>query len=146
MIAYVTICIRNKIPIFSKHNNIFIGEEETDPMKENAVIKFLTYTIVVLVICLVISIVYEQKENNIVNQTQTIVLGENNTPEYIDINNCSKEEFMSIEGVGELKANEFITKRTELGKFESIYDIKEHNILGEKVFNSIKDKLTIGGI
>lgn len=114
-------------------------------MKENIIIKWLTYAIVVLVISLIVSIVYEQSENNIVTQNQTIVMGEKIPLKLIDINNCTKEEFMSIDGVGESKANKFIAIRDELGEFKNIYDIKKHDIVGEKVFNDIKDELMIGG-
>lgn len=114
-------------------------------MEENSINKWLRYAIVVLVVLLIVSIVYEQSDNNIVTQTQTIVIGEKEPSKLIDINNCTKEEFMSIPGVGESKANEFIAARSEVGRFESIYDIKEYDIVGEKVFNDIKDKLTIGG-
>ena len=60
-------------------------------MKENKIIKWLTYAIVILVVLLVISIVYEQSGNNIITQTQTVIIGENIPSNLIDINNCTKE-------------------------------------------------------
>lgn len=60
----------------------------------------------------------------------------------ININTASKEELMSLQGIGEAKANDIIKYREENGKFNSIDDIKKVTGIGDNLFASIKENIT----
>ncbi len=62
----------------------------------------------------------------------------------ININTAGKEELISLNGIGEVKASAIIRYRKENGLFESIEDIKNVNGIGEATFQKIKDKITAG--
>ena len=60
----------------------------------------------------------------------------------VNINTASKEELMSITGIGESKANSIIEYRKE-NKFNSIEDIKNVSGIGDKFFEQIKNYITV---
>lgn len=61
----------------------------------------------------------------------------------VNLNLATKEELMSLPGIGEAKANSIITYREEHGNFQSIEDIKNISGIKEGVFNSISDYITV---
>ncbi len=61
----------------------------------------------------------------------------------ISINTASKEELMTLAGVGESKAIAIIKYREENGLFKSIEDIKNVTGIGDKMFEKIKDSITL---
>ena len=77
----------------------------------------------------------KQKEN--VSETQK---DDNNL---ININTASKEELLTITGIGESKADSIINYRKENGSFEKIEDIKNVSGIGESLFEKIKDYITV---
>ena len=68
---------------------------------------------------------------------------ENEEDELISINTATKEELMTLPGVGESKANTIIAYREEHGAFKEIEDIMNVSGIGESAFEKIKDKITI---
>ena len=67
---------------------------------------------------------------------------DNNTiDKKISINTASKEELMTLPGIGESKAVAIIEYRNEK-KFETIEEIKEVSGIGEALFEKIKDLIT----
>ncbi len=60
----------------------------------------------------------------------------------ISINKASKEELMTLSGIGEAKAKDIISYR-ESQPFESIEDIMNVKGIGESVFAKIKDQIII---
>lgn len=60
----------------------------------------------------------------------------------ININTASKEELISLEGIGEAKAKLIIDYR-EKKPFENIEDIKNVKGIGEALFEKIKDRITV---
>lgn len=62
--------------------------------------------------------------------------------ELININTASKEELMTVGGIGESKATSIIAYR-ESTKFNSIEEIKNVSGIGEALFSKIKDYITI---
>lgn len=61
----------------------------------------------------------------------------------ISINEATKEELMTLPGIGESKADSIIKYRNENGKFETIEDITKVTGIGENLFAQIKENITI---
>ena len=63
--------------------------------------------------------------------------------EKININTASKETLMTLSKIGESKANSIIEYREKNGEFKAIEDIKKVSGIGDSLFESIKDYITI---
>ena len=61
----------------------------------------------------------------------------------ININTATKEELMTLTGIGESKAKDIITYREKNGSFKSIEEIKNVSGIGENVYASIKENITV---
>jgi len=61
----------------------------------------------------------------------------------ISINTASKEELMTLSGIGEAKALAIISYRETNGYFKSIEDIMNVSGIGESLYNKIKDSITV---
>ena len=61
----------------------------------------------------------------------------------ININLASVEELLNIKGLGEKKASSIIKYREEHGNYESIENIKKVDGIGDKLFESIKEFITV---
>jgi competence protein ComEA len=61
----------------------------------------------------------------------------------ININLCSVEELITLPGIGETKAQAIIDYREKNGAFEVIEDILLVHGIGESIFETIKDKITV---
>lgn len=61
----------------------------------------------------------------------------------VNINTATKEELMSIKGIGEAKADAIIEYR-KINKFNSIEDIKNVKGIGDSTFDKIKGELSTG--
>ena len=61
----------------------------------------------------------------------------------ISINNATKEELMTLSGIGEAKANNIINYRNENGLFKSIEDIKNVTGISDKIFEKIKSNIKL---
>ena len=62
----------------------------------------------------------------------------------VNINTASMEELRILSGIGEGRAAEIIKYREENKKFAQIEDIMQVSGIGEKTFEEIKDKITVG--
>jgi len=60
----------------------------------------------------------------------------------VNINTASKDELMTLSGIGEVKAQAIIDYRTKNGPFKDIHDIVNVSGIGEKTFENIKDSIT----
>lgn len=65
------------------------------------------------------------------------------TQEKININLCTKEELLTIKGLGEVKAQAIIDYRELNGLFTSIESIMKVSGIGTSTFEKIKDYITI---
>lgn len=63
--------------------------------------------------------------------------------ELININTATKEELLTISGIGESKADAIINYRKETGEFKTIEDIKNVSGIGDSLFEKIKDYITV---
>ena len=61
----------------------------------------------------------------------------------VNINTASKEELMTLAGIGESKASSIIEYREQHGSFSSIEDIMNIRGIKEGVFEKIKDQITV---
>ncbi|MBE6010596.1 MAG: hypothetical protein E7236_08045 [Lachnospiraceae bacterium] len=61
----------------------------------------------------------------------------------ININTASKELLMSLNGIGETKAESILSYREQNGPFDSLEDLMQVDGIGQGTFSKIKDKITI---
>lgn len=61
----------------------------------------------------------------------------------INLNTATREELMTLSGVGESKADAIIRYRDECGPFERIEDIMNIRGIKDGLFNKIKDKIKV---
>ena len=61
----------------------------------------------------------------------------------VSLNNSSKEELMTLTGIGEKKALDIIEYREKNNGFKNIEDIKNIKGIGDSIFDKIKDRLTL---
>ena len=84
--------------------------------------------------------------NDVVEENNNIINEEINNKEnsnIININNASLSELMNLPGIGEAKANSIIEYREKNGLFNEVEDIKNVSGISEKIFESIKEYITI---
>jgi competence protein ComEA len=62
----------------------------------------------------------------------------------ININTASKEQLVTLPGIGDAKADSIIAYRTEHGAFSTIEEIMEIPGIKEAVFSKIKDFISVG--
>lgn len=61
----------------------------------------------------------------------------------ISINSATKEELMTLSGIGESKAESIIKYREENGGFKNLEDIKNVSGIGESAYSKIKDYIKL---
>lgn len=61
----------------------------------------------------------------------------------ISLNAATKDELMTLSGIGDAKAQDIIDYRTSNGEFKSIEDIKNITGIGDSIFDKIKDYITL---
>lgn len=88
----------------------------------------------------------EQKDSN--SLKNDACMSSSNTEQALDntkisLNNATKEELMTLSGIGESKADDIIKYREENGEFKNIEDIKNIKGIGDAIFDKIKDRLTL---
>lgn len=71
---------------------------------------------------------------------------ENNTDtkkDLVNINTATKEQLLSISGIGTSKAESIIAYREEHGSFKTIEDIKNVSGIGDSLYEKIKNNITV---
>ena len=66
-----------------------------------------------------------------------------NTSTKVSLNKGTLEEFMTLSGIGESKAQAIIEYRNKNGEFKNIEEIKNVTGIGESIYEKIKDNLTL---
>lgn len=61
----------------------------------------------------------------------------------VNLNTATKDELMTLSGVGESKADSIISYREDKGKFKKIEEIMEISGIKEGLFQKIKDDITV---
>lgn len=84
----------------------------------------------------------EEKSQTLDNSIKedTTETDDNNT--LINLNNASKEQLLTLTGIGESKADQIIEYRNS-NKFNTIEDIKNIKGIGDSLFEKIKDSITV---
>ena len=96
------------------------------------------------------SITYEIEETEKVESSQTSEKTKAKQSEVTDaavsnkvnINTATKEELMSLQGIGDVLSDRIIEYRKS-AKFNSIDDIRRVKGIGEKTFENLKDSITV---
>ena len=86
------------------------------------------------------------KDKEIIEEKNKEIIQSNNeesTSTLISINKATKDQLMSLPGIGESKAISIIKYREEQGLFNSIEDIKNVSGIGDSLFDKIKDYITV---
>lgn len=89
------------------------------------------------------------EENNNIEDKENVIIDQNNNTDVnkneqklININNATKEELMTLNGIGESKANSIIEYRKQT-YFQKIEDIKNVSGIGDSAFEKIKEYITV---
>ena len=61
----------------------------------------------------------------------------------ININTANIEEWVSLQGIGEKKAESIVEHREKIGSFATIDDLKTVKGVGDKIFNKIKHLIVV---
>lgn len=61
----------------------------------------------------------------------------------VNINTASKETLLTLDGIGESKADKIIEYRNTIGNFKTIDEIKNVSGIGNSVYDKIKDHITV---
>lgn len=61
----------------------------------------------------------------------------------VNLNTATKEELMTLRGIGEAKAEDILQYRSTHGPFEKIEDIKQISGIKDAAFEKIKDSITV---
>lgn len=75
--------------------------------------------------------------------TEKPVVEEPNSPTIISLNTATKDQLMTLSGIGEAKATSIIEYRTTNGSFKNIEEIMNVSGIGEAIFAKIKTFITI---
>ena len=84
----------------------------------------------------------QKDENSLINNA-CIEVGKIKNLQKVSLNTATKEELMTLKGIGEAKANDIISFREKNGPFENIEDILKIGGIGEGLFAEIKENLTV---
>ena len=79
-----------------------------------------------------------------VEQTPDIVGAPRDSDGRININTASRNELMDLSGIGETLAGRIIDHRNQHGYFSRIEDLMNVSGIGERRFEAIKDRITVG--
>jgi competence protein ComEA len=64
-------------------------------------------------------------------------------PEQLNINQATIEQLCELDGIDTVKASAIVEYRDAHGPFASIEDIKHVKGIGDKIFENIKDHITV---
>ena len=80
-------------------------------------------------------------ENNACIENNEVTNNQGNNK--VSLNTATKEELMTLSGIGEAKAESIIKYRDDHGGFTDINELKDINGIGDSIFDKIKDNITL---
>jgi competence protein ComEA len=95
--------------------------------------------------CIVIGSKDKVSANNIAQSSKDISVSSvvSDTGALVNLNTASKEELDKIPGIGTVTAEKIIEYREKNNGFKTIDDIKKVDRIGDKLFEKIKDKISV---
>lgn len=78
-----------------------------------------------------------------IEEQQTIIQSDNTADGKVNINTASRDELMTLPGIGESKADAIIAYRQENGNFSSPEEIKNISGIKEGVYSKIADSIKV---
>ena len=81
-------------------------------------------------------------DENLSNQVSPQAL-DNSSSTLVNINSATKDQLMTLPGIGESRAVDIIAYRTTNNKFETIEDIKKVSGIKDAAFSKIKDLIVV---
>lgn len=75
-------------------------------------------------------------------QVQTVTSSSSFTG-VVNINTCTEEELLAVEGIGEKRAALIVAYRNEIGGYTSVDQIKNIKGIGDGIYNDIAPYLTV---
>ncbi|MGX7390866.1 helix-hairpin-helix domain-containing protein [Dolosigranulum pigrum] len=91
---------------------------------------------------MVIYVPHEDDDSGLPENTTTGV-GEASGATVININTASEQELMTLNGIGQAKAQQIIQYREENGLFDTPEDLMNVSGIGEKSFETLKDSIKV---
>lgn len=86
----------------------------------------------------------EQIENDLREEAQGMETGgETSSDGRVDINRAGKEELMTLNGVGETRAQAILAYRESHGKFSSVEELMQVEGIKEKTYEKLKEQIRI---
>jgi len=85
----------------------------------------------------------KDEEGTINNDNETSDNKDSDSSEKININKASVEQLMTLSKIGESKAKAIIEYRETVGLFKTIEDLKNVSGIGDKLFETLKDYITV---
>jgi competence protein ComEA len=86
---------------------------------------------------------YSPLEDNSGGYTSSTGTAESDSGGRVNLNTATRQELMTLSGIGGSKADAIISYRNEQGLFTDIEDIKKVSGIGDSTYNNIKDSITV---
>lgn len=83
------------------------------------------------------------EENNTITEDEATRSSSVGNNDKVNINTADSTELQTLTGIGESRAQAIIDYREENGRFKSIEEIKNISGIGDKMFEKIKEHITI---
>lgn len=111
--VYIDTCLKEESSVIESNNNITAEEKTTNNKTESSA---------------------KNEESNSTTDTET---------KLISLNTATKDELMTLSGIGESKAEKIIAYREENNGFKSIEELKNVSGIGDSIFEKIKSNITV---
>jgi len=91
------------------------------------------------------SSIIETEDNNkdVSNENDASLENDEIAKVLININSATKEQLLTLNGIGDAKAQSIIEYRTTNGNFQTIEDIKKVSGISDSIYEKIKDDITV---
>lgn len=90
------------------------------------------------------SYTYNTESNHITSDSNDLSSNVGSSVSYpLNLNTCTAEELMSIDGIGEKKASDIIEYRDYLGGYTSVEQIKNIKGIGDSIYEKLSPYLTV---
>lgn len=88
-------------------------------------------------------IVYTKTPQNTGDNGEEVTAPPASVSNKVNINTATAQELKTLSGIGDVIAQNILDYRSEHGNFKSLEELKEVNRIGDKLFESIKDDITL---